>query len=134
MTTATAKSKTKRGRRDDVPLLEWIAGGIGLFIVAGTLAFIGYELYLGQPDLPDLRIEVERAISRSDGHSVRVVVRNAGRRAAESVIVEGVAGEVRSEAQLDYVAGQSQETAILVFPGGADPASLTVRIVGYTTP
>lgn len=134
MTTATSKTKPRQGRREYVPLLEWIAGGIGLVIVAGTLAFIGYEVYLGQPDLPDLHIEVERAIPRNDGHAVRVVVRNAGRRAAESVIVEGVAGELRSEAQLDYVAGQSQEAAILVFPGPPDRAALTVRIVGYTTP
>ncbi len=117
-----------------MPLVEWIAGGIGLLIVTGTLAFIGYEVYLSERDLPDLHVVVERAIPRNAGHSVRVVVRNDGRRPAQSVIVEGIAGGVRSEAQIDYVAGQSTAAAILVFPEPPGPAALSVRVVGYTTP
>ena len=125
---------SKRPRAQQLPLVEWIVGGIGLLIVTGTLAFIGYEVYLSERDLPDLHVVVERAIPRNAGHSVRVVVRNDGRHAAQSVIVEGIAGGVRSEAQIDYVAGQSTAAAILVFPETPDPATLSVRVVGYTTP
>ena len=124
----------KRAKAQQIPALEWIAGGVGLLIVAGTLAFIGYEIYLGERDLPDLRVVVERAIPRNGGHSVRVVVRNIGRHPAQTVIIEGVAGNVRSEAQVDYVAGQSSAAAILVFPQAPDPATLRVRVVGYAMP
>ena len=127
-------TSSRRRKTPHIPLLEWIAGGAGLLIVAGTLAFIGYEVYLGERDLPDLRVVVERAIPRNDGHSVRVVVRNVGRQPAQAVIIEGVAGDLRSEAQIDYVAGQSAAAAVLVFPETPDPAALSVRVVGYATP
>lgn len=124
----------RRRKTPDVPLVEWIAGGISLAIVVGTLLFIGYEIYRGERDLPDLRVEVEAVVPRSGGHAVRVIVRNAGGRPAETVIVEGTAGGVRSQAQIDYVAGESEQLAILVFPTAPDAADLSVRVIGYTTP
>jgi uncharacterized protein (TIGR02588 family) len=124
-----------RARRDPgVPPLEWAAGLAGVAIVAVTLAFIGYEIYRGERPAPDLRVEVERAIPRGGGHAVRVVVRNASRGPAASVIVEGRAGAARSEAQVDYVAGLSDAEVTLVFPEAVDRESLSVRVIGYTRP
>jgi uncharacterized protein (TIGR02588 family) len=125
----------KRRRKDpSVPPLEWAAGLVGLVIVGLTLAVIGYEAYRGERDAPDLRVEMGRPTPVSGGRSVRVVVQNAGRRAAVAVIVEGSAGDVRSEAQIEHVAGLSSAEAVLVFPESADLAGLSVRVVGYTVP
>jgi uncharacterized protein (TIGR02588 family) len=123
-----------RRKKDEVPAIEWIAGGVGFLVVLATLALLGYEVYRGERDAPDLRITLEGTVPRNDGHSVRAVVRNVGRGAAAAVIVEGVARALRSEAHLDYVAGLSEQAVTLVFPEAPDRQSLSVRIVGFTTP
>jgi uncharacterized protein (TIGR02588 family) len=99
-----------------------------------TLAFIGFEVYRGERGAPDLRVDVEEIVPRNAGHTVVVIVRNVGRRAAASVIVEGAARELRSEVHLDHVPGLSQQAATLVFPAAPDRESLSVRIVGFSTP
>ena len=79
-------------------------------------------------------------IGRSGGsYVVQVIVRNAASVAAADVRVEGVLREgpaeiERSEAGLDYVPGQSQRSAGLIFT--KDPARyrLELRPVGYQEP
>ena|SRR5688572_15037307 len=128
-----------RRRADAVPLLEWMAGGLAFIVVAGTLAFIGFETFRSERDGPDLRTEIGAVTQANGGHSVAVIVRNAGRRAAATVIVEGISGEddgrgTRAEAQVDYVPGLSQAEATLIFPFPPDRASLRVRVIGFTVP
>ena len=124
---------------DDVPTLEWMTGGLALLIVVGTLAFIGFEAFLGGDDGPDLRVEIDAITQGNGGHSVGVLVRNVGRQAAAGVIVEGVSrdeggGEARVEARLDYVPGLSEEHATLIFPFPPDRDSMQVRVASFTRP
>lgn len=129
-----------RPRKDqEIPPLEWIAGVVGLLIVAGTLAFIGFETAREERQGPDLQTEVETINPGSGGYQVSVIVRNAGRTAASGVIIEGTSDDERGrdarvEAHLDYVPGLSEARATLVFPFRPDRGSMRVRIVGFTTP
>jgi uncharacterized protein (TIGR02588 family) len=129
---------TRRRSNDGVPTIEWVTGLVGLTIVVGTLAFIGYEAFQGGSEQPRLEAAVETTGTLQSGFSVTVVVRNASRRAAADVLVEGVVrardGEHRSEVQLDYVAGLSSRRATLIFPTPSASDGITVRILGYTTP
>jgi uncharacterized protein (TIGR02588 family) len=129
----------RRQKTEDVPLLERIAGAIGFIIVAGTLSFIAYEVFRDERDRPDLRVEIGSISEVSGGHSVEIVVRNAGRQAAAGVTIEGTSrngaeGGIRRETQLDFVPGLSEREATLVFPIRPDRASLEVRVVSFTSP
>jgi uncharacterized protein (TIGR02588 family) len=129
----------RRRKGQEIPPLEWIAGGLGVLVVAATLAFIALESYRGESDGPDLQAEVDSVNAGSGGYEVGVIVRNAGRTAARGVIVEGMSSdgrgrESRVQAELDYVPGLSQERATLIFPDRPDRAAVRVRIVSFTTP
>jgi uncharacterized protein (TIGR02588 family) len=129
----------RRRKAATVPTLEWIAGGLALLFVAGTLAFLGFEAFQGEGQGPDLRVEIGAITQGNGGHSVAVLLRNLGRVAAAGVIVEGMSRdeqgrEIRVEARLDYVPGLSEEQATLIFPFPPDRASLHVRVVSFTTP
>jgi len=127
-------ARTRRKAHQSIPAIEWVAGGAGLAIVLATLGFIGFEAFGTEPAPPDLHVTISDSTARSRGHAVEVIVRNDGQRAAASVVVEGVSGGARAEAHLDYVAGMSESTATLVFPAAAEPASIDVHVIGYTTP
>jgi uncharacterized protein (TIGR02588 family) len=128
----------RRSTNDGVPAIEWVTGLVGLTIVAGTLAFIGYEALQGGSEQPRLEARIETTGPLPAGFSVTVVVRNSSRRAAAEVLVEGVlrarGSEHRSEVRLDYVAGLSSRSATLIFPEAPASGGITVRILGYTTP
>jgi uncharacterized protein (TIGR02588 family) len=122
-----------------VAAIEWVTGGIGLFIVVSTLAFIGYEALRGDSGQPGLEVSVDTTHKEPSGFSVTVVVRNASRRAAAEVVVEGVlrpknGHEQRSQVRLDYVPGLSERRATLVFGSPPSDGGVAVRILGYTTP
>jgi len=126
-------------QRNGVPAIEWVTGGVGLFVVLGTLSFIGYESCRSNADGPDLAVEIEASHAQPEGFSATVIVRNTSRRAAAEVLIEGVArakdgSPQRSEVRLDYVAGFSQRRATLVFERSPAEGGVAVRIVGYTTP
>jgi uncharacterized protein (TIGR02588 family) len=129
----------RRRQGQEIPPLEWIAGSLGVLVVAATLAFIALESYRGESEGPDLQADVDSVTAGSGGYEVGVIVRNAGRTAARGVIVEGVSSdergrESRVQAELDYVPGLSQERATLIFPDRPDPATVQVRVVSFTTP
>ena len=129
----------RRRKENDVPTLEWMAGGLAFLIVVGTLAFIGFEAFRGGSNAPDLRVEIDAIAQANGGHSVAVLVRNVGHQAAARVIVEGMSRdergrEARVEAQLDYVPGLSEEHATLIFPFPPDRESMQVRVVSFTRP
>jgi uncharacterized protein (TIGR02588 family) len=129
----------RRRTGQQIPPLEWVAGALGLLIVVGTLAFIGFEAYRGERGSPDLHAEVDTVSRGSGGYEVGVIVSNRGRTAASGVIVEGMSNDERGrdarvEVRIDYVPGLSEERATLVFPFQPDRASVQVRVVAFTMP
>jgi uncharacterized protein (TIGR02588 family) len=126
-------------KKDGVPAIEWVTGVCGLAIVLGTIGFIAYEAFRGTPGEPRLEVAIETSRATASGFSVTVLVRNASRRAAADVVVEGIlrsrdTGVQTSEVRLDYVPGLSTRRATLVFQAPAAENDVSVRIVGYTTP
>ena len=123
-------ARQRQPRKGHIPAIEWVVGGIALAIVAALLGVIAYDAVAHAGGAPSLRVSVASV----DASRVVVSVDNDGDRAAADVTVEGIAGGVRSEARLDYLAGRSRREATLVFPAPPRPEDVKLRVLGYTVP
>ncbi|QQP88659.1 hypothetical protein IGS68_21965 [Skermanella sp. TT6] len=121
------------------PALEWLLGGIGLLLVAGTMAFLAWSGIVQGDRPPDVRVEVEEIQRQNNGWRVAVLARNEGGEAAAEVLIRGRLADPRgtveeSELRLDFLPASSERRGGLFFtrdPAGFD---LTVRPVGYAEP
>ena len=130
-----ADKERKRGRRRS-PMVEWIAGGLGLVLTLALLGFIGWQAVTqdGQ-DVPQVELSVERISPAGQGYVAEIVARNRSPRTASGVEIEGAlsSGET-SSLTLDYIPGGSSVRGGLYF--SADPAAgdLRLRAHGYSRP
>lgn len=121
------------------PALEWLLGGVGLLLVAGTMAFLAWSGFVQGDRPPDVRVEVEEIERQNNGWRVAVLARNEGGEAAAEVLIlgrlAGPQGTVEeSELRLDFLPADSERRGGLFFtrdPAGFD---LAVRPVGYAEP
>ena len=122
------------------PLLEWIAGGVGLLLTLGTFGVIGWEAVTtrGEPP-PAIETSVEGVTAAAGGYVVEVRLRNRSHATAAAVEIEGEmsagGGEpTRSTATIDYVPGESERRVGLFFREDPRRHGLEVRVLGYSEP
>ena len=122
------------------PLLEWIAGGVGLVLLIGLLGTIGYDAFTGASrEPPEVIIEIRGTKKVAGGHVVgfKAVNLKGGTAAAleiESQLLDGASVVETSSATIDYLAGHGSAEGGLFYQH--DPRGLTIRArpLGYQTP
>jgi uncharacterized protein (TIGR02588 family) len=134
----TAKAKAHPGA-EGTPLLEWIAGTIGLVLVLLTLAVIGREALFGDPSPPAVAVQARAVHAAPGGWLVEIEVVNSGGAPAAQVAVEGeltLAGQEpeTAEASFDYVPDHSRRRGGLFFRQDPRTGRLSLRAKGYTEP
>ena len=122
-----------------IPLLEWLVGGLGALLVAGSIAYLVYHALWRDAAPPDVQVAVEAIVPRADGWLVQFRAINRGGRAAAELVVEGelVSGEgpiETGEATLDYLPPRSERTGGLFFTRDPRGFELQLRAKGYAEP
>lgn len=121
------------------PLLEWVAGVVGLALVVAIVGLLAREALFGDNSPPDLRVRLVEVVPQGDGALVRIEVTNTGGRSAAQVAVEGVlvregAPPETASVVLDYVPGDAKRKAGLRFSTTPRPDQLQLRAKGYVDP
>ncbi len=129
-------SQRQHGQR---PLIEWIAGGIGLVLTCGLVGFIGWQALQEPPQRPQVEVRVTSITPSGDNYLVEITAFSRSGRAVSGLDVEGVltiAGQApeTSTASFDYVPGHSQTRGGLYFTANPAEGDLQVRATGYQDP
>lgn len=132
---ASAKAKAAQ----QTPLLEWIAGGLGLLLVLLTLGFVGLEALNDDGSPPDIVIETSEVRQVTGGYLLLFRAVNKGASPAAAVQVEGVlrpsgGNEETATTTLDFVADHSSKDGGLFFRNDPRLGGLVLRPVGFASP
>lgn len=135
MASARPAPKKKPARRSKSvaprPILQWAAAGLGACVTLAAGAVIMNEAL--QPDRPvDLSVKVEGVRRMGSDRVFEIKVTNGGSETAAGVEVVGEASGRRASVTLDYVPGDGETSAALVFPGDSDNPTLSVA--GWSEP
>ena len=126
------------GGANRTPLLEWIAGIVGLLTVAGSVGFMIRQGLQDKAPYPQLAFEIVEVRPQADAFLVEVLVRNRGAATAQDARISGrletPAGPQVSEAVIDFIPADSSRRAGLYFTADPRRHSLTVRAEGYQRP
>lgn len=122
----------------EIPLAEWIASGIGLLLVAGTVGYMGYAALTKEDRPPDIQVQVLSVQPQSQGYLAQFRATNHGDQAAHDVHIIGVQGQgdeaEESDATLDFLPAGSEKTGGLFFTQQPTLERLSVRAAGYQGP
>jgi uncharacterized protein (TIGR02588 family) len=118
---------------------EWAAAALGALVVGGTIGFLAYEAATEENTPPDLVVRAGPVTRTSAGWLVEVRAENRGATTAAQVRVEGElegdTGAVEtSEVTIDYVPGDSERRAGLLFRRDPRRHRLEVRARGFDLP
>ena len=121
------------------PLVEWLAAGVGLFLVVATIVLVASEAFMADPSPP--QVEVRALEVRRSGPRFLVIVeaRNVGGSPAAGVLVEGELrpsnGEAETaEASFDFIPDHSSRRGGLFFQTDPRQGRLSLRAKGYSEP
>jgi uncharacterized protein (TIGR02588 family) len=138
---AEKKTKERADRTaSDIPLLEWIAGGVGALVVGAMLVYLGIKAATWQGSQPPmLSVEATRVVAGNGSYVVEVEVRNGADATGANVQIEGTLQEgdrevETSQAQLAYVPGRAHRPAGLVFTHDPRQYELELRVTGFEAP
>jgi uncharacterized protein (TIGR02588 family) len=125
--------------RTEIPVLEWLLGGMGALMVAGAVGFLAWSGSVQGDTHPDIRVEVERVLEQRNGWLVLVRAFNEGGSAAAEVTVGGEFttpdGAVETaELRLDFLPSRSDRQGGLFFTRDPRGHYLKVRALGYAEP
>lgn len=122
----------------EIPLAEWIASGIGLLLVAGTVGYLGYAALTKEDRPPDIQVEVLSVQPLRQGYLAQFRAINHGDQAAHDVHIIGTQGQGNeaedSDATLDFLPAGSEKTGGLFFTREPVKENLSVRAAGYQGP
>ena len=139
----SASSGKKRGASkshvSDIPLVEWIVGGIGVLIVVGIVGLLIYDAVSGDKSPPDVKLTVEGIVPQRNGYLVKLGAANQGGEAAARVglkvelLKQGQIVETR-ETQVEYLPGRSARAAGAFFKHDPRIGELRLHACGYEEP
>ena len=126
-------SQRQHGRR---PLIEWIAGGIGLVLTCGLVGFIGWQAMQDHSERPQVEVRVTSITPSGDNYLVELTAFSRTGRTVSGLDVEGVltiAGQApeMSTTSFDYLPGHSQSRGGLYFTANPATGDLQVRAPGF---
>jgi len=127
------------GATSDIPLLEWIVGGVGFLLIASVVAFLLYHAITGVDSPPDVNVSIVSIRQNRSGYIVRVKARNDGGSTAEGVVIQGELKKgsqvlERSHTTLDYAPPGSEKEFGLFFTRDPRQFELQIRPLGYENP
>lgn len=127
----------ERERGVGTSIVEWIVGGLGVLILLGVCAALGWDVLQGDDQPPAFAIAVIGEEQVTGGHLVRFRVENVGGRSAEQVSVSGrLAGQQPETASvvLDFLAsGEAREGGFLFQTAPAE-GELILRVESFAEP
>jgi uncharacterized protein (TIGR02588 family) len=133
--------KAQQGSSEhQVPLLEWIAAGLGVAILLAMFAFLALEaLGTSSSQPPSLRIEPVGLAAAGEQFIVEVKVSNRSAQTGAGVQFEGSLSQAGKEvetssATIDYVPGNSERRAGLIFTRDPRIHQAQFRVTGYQRP
>ena len=123
----------------EIPLLEWIVGGLGLALVTGVIVFLLYEAFAGKQAPPAVRLRVESIEQSGSTYHVGLNVVNEGGTTAEGLVIEGELKKgdqqvERSFTTIEYLPPGAQKKVGLFFRHNPRELALEVRPLGYEDP
>ncbi|MBD0306030.1 MAG: hypothetical protein ICV76_05695 [Nitrospiraceae bacterium] len=126
------------GRRD-TPLVEWVAAGLGLLLLLGTLGFLGYKEFTETSTPPDVTVHVETIQPARTGYLVTIRAVNHGGQTAAGLWVSGTLRDggtavETSRARFQYVPAESERRGGLYFSRDPRALELSLRAEGYERP
>lgn len=121
------------------PLLEWLAAGVGLILVLGTIGLIGWEALSADPSPPSVQVRALAIHNSGPGFLVTVEAKNVGGSPAAQVLVEGelMQGDgppETAEASFDFIPDHSSRRGGLFFETDPRLGRLSLRAKGYSEP
>ncbi len=128
--------KARAGTRNSG--LEWVVAGLGLVLVAFTVAFMLFQTFSGGDLPPQVTLRVLETKRSGDGFLVLIEAHNVGDEAAAELGVEGTVtrgGKTveTSETTFDFLPAESVREGGLFF--SEDPrGSLSLRALGFREP
>jgi uncharacterized protein (TIGR02588 family) len=124
----------------DIPMIEWIAAGIGAVVVVGLLTLLLIKAVHWQASAPPMmHVEPQRVVAGTGGYILEVRVVNAADNTGANVQVEGTlkrgGSDVEtSNAMVAYVPGHAHVKAGLQFSRDPRQYEMQLRITGYEEP
>lgn len=121
------------------PLVEWLAAGVGLFLVVATILLIASEAFMADPSPPQVEVRALEIRSSGPGFLLLVEARNVGGSPAAGVLVEGElergdAPPETAEASFDFIPDHSARRGGLFFETDPRQGRLSLRAKGYSEP
>lgn len=127
-----------KSTKNDIPPMEWIAGALGLLIVAGTIGYLLFKATTDGGKPPDIRVEVVEVISLAEGFLAKFQAVNVGDETAANVEIEGTSGAgpdgETSQVTLGFLPPHSARRGGLFFQKDPRTPSLQLRAMGYEEP
>lgn len=137
---AAPSGQEEAAARDDPPSVwEWVAAGIGLVLLAGSLVFLLVDGWTGGNGAPEPVVRMGRIEQQEGRYLVQVRVFNQGAAAAAALRVEGElrrGSEVleRSELEFDHVPGKSAREGGMFFQRDPRALELVLSARSYHKP
>lgn len=130
------------GQEQSKPVVEWVAGAVGLLLTTAIVGYIGWEALnaSGEEALPPQIVIEARNLSRSgNGYVLEFAARNRSSRTAAAVHVEGTlnrsgAKVATASTTLDYVPGNSVRQGGLYFEHDPRHYDIRLQALGYAHP
>ncbi|MBX3742951.1 MAG: hypothetical protein KF712_18345 [Akkermansiaceae bacterium] len=130
-------TKSNDGRNTKNPL-EWAVFGISVLLVAGMVAFLGWDAFALEDGPAAFHVKTGDAMQVSGTTVVPVHITNTGSTTAAEVMVVVTAGfasgEKESTLTIDFIPRGGSREARAVFAGTEQPTALAARVAGYIEP
>ncbi len=131
-------AKTAHGG-EDTPLLEWIAGLVGMVILLAAIGFLLGQALQADDNPPSIVVEVRAITQQGDQFLVQFEATNEGGQTAADVTIEGQLirdGETveTGTSTITYIPAQSMRRGGLFFTQDPSDYTLDLRATGYEKP
>lgn len=133
------RSEERQNETKKVSPWEWVAAGLGLFLVLGAVLFLAVQAFRSGDVPPAIVLEAERTVAAGDAYLVEFSARNAGSSTVAGLHISGemVSGDSVLEASqtvIDFVPAGGTRSAGLFFEHDPREHELRMRAVGFDLP